>query len=86
LTEIWNYSIEKWAVAQADIYVQAIIDESGLLAKNPEHGRFANAIPATLRQRKIASHIIFYVADADTLDVVRILHNRMDIASRLKET
>lgn len=38
---------------------------------------------STARYRKIASHLVFYRAEADKILILRILHERMDVREHL---
>ena len=49
-------------------------------------GRAIDDIRPGYRKLPVASHFLFYrIADAGTIDIIRILHQRMDAASRLPD-
>jgi toxin ParE1/3/4 len=82
--EIWSYSFENWGAAQADRYVNGIRDACAELTGNPTRGRAVDDIRPGYRKLAVGSHVLFYrVADSGLIDVIRILHRRMDAEGRL---
>jgi toxin ParE1/3/4 len=85
LEEIWSYTCNKWSVGQADRYYNLIIDEIVFIASNPLSGKSQDFIKQGYRSSKVKSHLVFYqMTDDDNILVVRILHQRMDLESRMK--
>lgn len=85
LEEIWLYTVEKWSVEQADRYYNLIFDEINYICKNIESGKLMDHVRKRYRASKVKSHLIFYKVDNDTVEIIRILHERMDIDSRLAD-
>ena len=85
LTEIWVYSFETWSEQQADKYYQLIIDVCKEVASNPEIGRKYGHVYPGLMGYKAYQHIIFYRVGDSVIEVVRILHSKMDIEQRLND-
>ena len=86
LDEIWIYTFKNWSVQQADRYYNLIINEIEYLATNPDSGKSMEHIKRGYRASKVKSHLIFYKLNANNIiEVVRILHQRMDIENRVKE-
>jgi len=85
LEDIWLYTLHTWSLEQADRYHSMIIKEVDFLATHPKSGRDQHHIREGYRSSKIKSHIIFYRILESELEVIRILHERMDIPNRLKE-
>lgn len=86
LTEIWNYTFDEWSEQQADKYYQLLIDNCKEIALNPKLGKNYDGILTTLYGLKVAKHIIFYrILGSDKIEITRILHERMDLRSRIKE-
>jgi len=83
LEAIWLYTFENWSVEQADRYYNLIIDEIKYLANNPKVGKDYGHVRAGYFRSTVKSHFIFYKISQDTLEVIRILHQRMDIDARL---
>lgn len=86
LTHIWNYTYEEWSEAQADQYYELLLSACSAIAKNPKIGKNYPDIPGEIFGYGVGKHIIFYrkltVAE---IEVVRILHSRMDLKHRINE-
>jgi len=86
LSEIWDYTARNWGTAQADRYILDIRDACAALAEGRRLGRAINDIRPGYRKLTVRSHFLFYrITDAGMIDVVRILHQRMDVATHLKD-
>lgn len=85
LNNIWIYTYNKWSKEQADKYFNSIIEEIELIANNFMIGKSINQIRKNYRITKIKSHLIFYKKeDQKTVEIIRILHQRMDLKKHLK--
>ena len=85
LNDIWIYTFNKWSKEQADRYYDLIIGEIEFVADNYLIGKSVEQTRKNYRVTKIKSHLIFYrKAENEIVEVVRILHQRMDIKKRLK--
>lgn len=85
LGQIWDYSAERWGADQADRYVRGIRNACEALANNRRQGQDAGAIRPGYRKLAVGSHFLFFRnTDADMIDIVRILHQRMDVATHLR--
>ena len=85
LEEIWFYTFTTWSLEQADRYHSLIIKEIEFLATKPESGKMLDYLRIGYRSSKIKSHYIFYRFNSTELEVVRILHESMDIPNRLND-
>ena len=85
LEGIWLYTFEKWSVDQADRYYNLIFDEINFICKNINSGKSMGHVRKGYRASKVKSHLIFYRILNNTVEVNRILHERMDIESRLND-
>jgi toxin ParE1/3/4 len=86
INNIWIYTAENWFVEQADRYYNLIIDEIEYIAHNLDMARDFGKIRKSYRYSKVKSHIIFFKKDkTNEIEVVRVLHERMDIKNRLAE-
>ncbi len=86
LSNIWEYTAETWSEKQADKYHTMIKVACENIANDIVVGRIYHNISSNLLGYKIGKHIIFYqYFSKDEIEVIRILHERMDIESRLKE-
>jgi toxin ParE1/3/4 len=87
LQNIWVYSLETWSLDQADRYINLIIDEIEYLAINPNAGKVSDHIRKDYLCSRVKSHLIFYRKSKrkKSIEIIRILHQRMDIVNRLTD-
>lgn len=87
LEKIWLYTIENWPVEQADRYFNLIFDEIEYLCLKPDSGIDFGYIRKGYFRSRVKSHFIFYKINEmlNELEVIRILHQQMDIENRLNE-
>lgn len=87
IENIWLYTFENWSLEQADRYVNLILDEIEYLAASPDSGKDFNSIRKNYRYSKVKSHSNFYrlVDKQSDIEIIRVLHQRMDIENRLNE-
>jgi toxin ParE1/3/4 len=78
LSMIWDFTEERWDVRQAETYVTEIRAAIERIAVDPDRGRACDEIRAGYRRYGIGSHLLFSVESAEGVDVIRILHQRMD--------
>lgn len=88
LEEIWQYSARRWSVEQAERYTAQLLDTVGSLVLTPELGRDVGDVRPGLRRVRSGSHFIFYKVageqEAEAIEVVRLLHIRMDHIAHLE--
>ena len=86
INNIWIYTAENWSVAQADRYYNLIYDEIEFIANNFDMARDFGKIRKSYKCSKVKSHLIFFKKDKmNEIEVVRVLHEKMDVESRLIE-
>lgn len=87
LENIWLYTFETWSVDQADRYYNLLLDEIEYIAKNPDSGKDYSHIRKGYWRTRVKSHFIFYRIDTvqDIIEIIRILHQQMDIEARLND-
>src|SRR5205814_5931185 len=76
LASIWSYTSAHWSAIQADRYLTAINREIGRLREKPEIGREVRNLQRPFLKRSCGGHVIFYLVENGTLDIVRVLHER----------
>ena len=84
---IWLYTFENWSLKQADRYVNLIFDEIEFIATNPQVGKDYSHVRKNYQCSKVKSHLIFYrLAEKEkVVEIIRVLHERMDIENRLSD-
>jgi toxin ParE1/3/4 len=78
LDEIWDYTAERWSDEQAERYIRDIWNAIEAAAANPERMRTCDDVRPGYRKQLAGSHVIFFKVISGGIDVVRILHQRMD--------
>lgn len=87
LENIWHYTFKTWSKEQADSYFNLILGEIEYLAQNPSSGIEYSHIRKGYYRSKVKSHFIFYRINLkeNAIEIIRILHQQMDIENRLSE-
>lgn len=85
LADIWNYTFDEWSEQQADDYYNMLISSCQKIAVNPNlFGKRYDEILDGLRGFKAGRHLLFYrMRDGGDVEIIRILHERMDIRNHL---
>ncbi|MDG3583597.1 type II toxin-antitoxin system RelE/ParE family toxin [Galbibacter pacificus] len=86
LNEIWDYTFDMWSEIQADKYYATLKFACKEIGKNPTLGRTYTGISSNILGLKSGKHIIFYQQiTKDEIEVIRILHDRMDLKNKITE-
>jgi toxin ParE1/3/4 len=82
LEDIWFYTLRTWSLEQAESYHAGLVATFEGLASGRKQGQ-----PVEVREGyfkyAVGSHFVFYRQDDAGIDVVRILHQRMDVGRHL---
>lgn len=84
LDGIWEYTRRTWGERQADAYIRMLAAAFESLSAAPGLGLQRDELHPSLRVFRSGKHLIFYLA-TEPLDIVRVLHERMDFSSHLGE-
>ena len=87
IENIWLYTMAEWSIEQADRYFNLIIDEIEYLSKYPTSGEDYSKVRTGYFRSRVKSHFIFYKINAHKkeIEIIRVLHQRMNIELRLNE-
>jgi toxin ParE1/3/4 len=80
---ILRYTRKTWGERQRAIYARRLTEAMDELTRYPDLGEAREDIPAGMRAKSVAQHVIFYRIDDQMLIVIRILHSRMDAPTHL---
>ena len=80
---IYQFSQMMFGSRQTEIYMEGLGRAFQNLAQTPEMGRSAENLKPTFFQFRYQSPMIFYTIEPDRIVIQRVLHGRMDFASRL---
>lgn len=85
LINIWEYTFQKWSVEQADRYFNILVHGMNEICKNPDLGKSYEYIRKDYFGYNQKSHIIFYrIINNETIEIIRILHQKMDLHNRIR--
>lgn len=80
---IWEYTFHKWSKEQADRYYSLIVNEIEFIAGNIISGKPMNHVKRGYFATYVKSHMILFKKKEDIVEVIRVLHQQMDIESNL---
>lgn len=79
LDDIALHTLLSWGADQMETYLRALHDRFLRLADNPGAGRKREEIAVGLLSYVQGSHLIFYKATPDGIDVLAFLHQAQDL-------
>jgi toxin ParE1/3/4 len=85
IEETWYYTFKNWSLEQADRYYHLILDEIDYLSQNPKSGKNYSHIRKDYFRSKVKSRFIFYKVTLEEIEIIKILHQEMDIDDRLND-
>ena len=84
IDNIWLYTLENWSINQANHYYHLIYREIEFIVEDFEGGKDIGTVRLGYRQVKVKSHLIIYKkAEDGIIEIVRVLHQMMDIQNLL---
>lgn len=85
LDNIWEHTSKRWDDDQAEAYLRMIQAAIDTVTANPKLGRPYDDVRAGYWRHRAGSHLILYRETSDAIDIVRVLHEKMDIGSHLPD-
>lgn len=82
LEEIWLYTFKQWSLEQADRYHRDLIATIEALASGTKAGGPVD-VRAGYFKYLVGRHVVFFRQSDMTLDVIRVLHQQMDVDRHL---
>ncbi|WP_328412452.1 type II toxin-antitoxin system RelE/ParE family toxin [Nocardia sp. NBC_00403] len=79
LEHIWDYTADRWDADQAEGYLRELQHTIKRIAVNPCIGRACDEIRPGYLELVAGSHTLFHRVTDGVVDVVRVLHQRMDV-------
>lgn len=87
LRTIAKFTEKRWGRDQRFLYIKQFDDAFHLLSKNPSLGKDCKYIKEGYRKFPQSSHIIFYSQGVKSkIIIMRILHKKMDVESKLLQS
>lgn len=86
LEKIWLYTFELWSLEQADRYVGSVLDEIEYVCIEPFSGFDYSSLRKGYWRTKVKSHFVFYKINLkqNKIEIIRVLHEMMDIENQLE--
>jgi toxin ParE1/3/4 len=84
LYRIWEYYSGLASAVIADKLLREIAVSSERLSQHPFAGRSRNELRQGLRSTRVPPYSIFYRITDNTVEIVRVLHERRDLSAALK--
>ena len=78
LIDIWLYTFYEWDEKQADKYIDDLDAAIKKLIDNPELGMECGYIRKGYRRLSVLHHKIYYYLKDQSVEVVRVLHEKTD--------
>jgi toxin ParE1/3/4 len=86
LTQIWNYTFNKWSEKQAETYYRMLLENCKEIAHNPSLGKTYSEVIKNILGFKVGRHVIFYRRiEENEIEIIRIVHEQMDLKNRIIE-
>ena len=83
LVLIWQYTADRWNEAQADNYIDAMEVRFAWLTQNQKLWKPRPEIIQGLFSHSEHSHVSLFRKRRQSLEILRVLHRRMDIETHL---
>ena len=86
ISTFWSYTFDVWSEMQADKYYKLLLSCFTALSLDENLGKNYPEIDPEIFGYKMSEHIIFYrMIKKHEIEIVRILHSRMDLKNRIGE-
>lgn len=87
IEDILSYTIETWGLNQFRNYQKQIEDSLDIISSDPYHpiSRNRKDLLNECRSYAFGKHIIFYRVKNDIVEIIRILHQKMDFETHISD-
>ena len=82
LDAIALWTLRQWGAARMEQYLRSLNDRFYWLARNPVAGRARDDVLEGYRSFPEGQYVVFYVIKGDTIAIIGIPHQAMDISSQ----
>lgn len=83
LRAIWTFGQAQWGADQADDYARRIQRAIEVLANDPRRGRPCPDVRPGYSRFSLGVHMLFFRPHPAGIEIVRVLHQRMDFSRYL---
>ena len=85
LKSIGHFTLKSWGREQRNIYLSKLDESFHILAEQPQLGNARDDIRKGYRVYHVGRHLIFYRQKPAEIEIIRILHDRMDVETHLRK-
>ena len=79
LRNIWRYTYSHWGEEKADLYLSQLYSRFEWLSQQPQAGKHRPDICEGYYYFPQGSHLVFYLIRESEIDIIGIVHKRMDV-------
>lgn len=79
LDGIARWTLNRWGSTQMETYMRGLNDRFVWLARNPMSGRARDDVAKGYRSFVEGQHLVFYVLQDDTIAIIGVPHQAMDV-------
>lgn len=83
LEDIWDFTFARWGLVQAEKYVRDLWSSMEKQVSDLAQSIDIAEVRPGYKKVRAGSHVIFFKVTLDGIDVVRILHQKMDFNRHL---
>jgi len=81
---IWDYTADMWGVEQAEKYLKGLEKRLEQLSDTPDTlGVKRESLKPDYMSSLYENHVIFFIKSENSIEVIRVLHQRMDISNQI---
>ena len=84
LKSIGRFTLKSWSREQRNIYLSKLDESFHILSDQPHLGIARDDIRKGYRVYHVGRHLIFYRQKSTGIEIIRILHDRMDLETHLR--
>ena len=85
LLHIGRYTESKWGKGQRNHYLKQLDVAFNLIGENPRIGKNRSHVLPGYRSYQQSSLVIYY-KESEAIEIIRILHKRMDVGKHVQKT
>jgi len=85
LLEIYRYGFINYGESKVDLYIEVLKEKCQFLADMPNLGPDRDEFNPPVKIHHHRKHLIIYVIEDDSILIVRVLHDRMDIQQHMEK-
>ncbi len=83
LDDIWYFTLARWGMDQAEKYIRDLWETMKNQVSGPGNSTDIDDVRPGYKKVRAGSHVIFFKVAPEGIDVVRILHKKMDFNRHL---